>query len=61
VTKTKHMQSLTFGMASLQAAAAPHVPAKEVTHGVLSQHSPVGSMHDVRHGEERRALTLMST
>lgn len=55
------MQSLTFGMASLQAAAAPHVPAKEVTHGVLSQHSPVGSMHDVRHGEERRALTLMST
>lgn len=36
LTKLKHMYSLTFWMVSFQAAAAPNVPARQVTHGALS-------------------------
>lgn len=41
LTTLKHMCSLTFWMVSLQPAAAPSVPAREVTRGVLSPLVPL--------------------
>jgi len=40
LTKLKHRYSMTFGMVCLQAAAAPAIPSREVTHGVLSPLGP---------------------
>lgn len=65
LTKLKHVYSLTFWMVSLQAAAAPNMPAKEVTHGVLSPRGPVlegtnSSTQDDRQGAERSTQMPMS-
>lgn len=52
MTKLKHMCGLTFWMVSLQTASAPSVPAREVTHGVLSPLGPrlkgLGRLHAER-------------